>query len=155
MGDGEQRFPRLASAFASRRWGSWLTKKVYTPADRLVYRLTGGRRGLSPRKTVLLLTTTGRKSGLPRSVPVLYLKDGPAVWVMASNYGSASHPAWSSNLLANPAATIRIGRVERPVQARLASGDEKKALWPRLVEAIAEHAEAADRAADRPLRAAV
>lgn len=133
MGNGEQRFPRAASAFAARRWGSWLTKNVYTPVDRLVYRLTGGRRGLSPPKTVLLLTTIGRKSGLPRSVPVLYLKDGAAVWVMASNYGAASHPAWSSNLLANPDATIRIGRVERVVRARLASADEKKALWPRLV----------------------
>lgn len=133
VGGGEQRFPRAASRFASHPWGTWLSKNVYTPVDKLVYRLTGGRRGLSPPKTVLLLTTTGRKSGLPRSVPVLYLKDGPAVWVMASNYGSASHPAWSSNLLANPDATIRIGRTERPVRARLASPDEKKALWPRLV----------------------
>ncbi|HEV2754512.1 MAG TPA: nitroreductase family deazaflavin-dependent oxidoreductase [Actinomycetota bacterium] len=133
MGD-EQRFPRAASWFASRRWGMWISKNLYTPLDKLVYRLTRGRRGLSPATTVLLLTTTGRKSGLPREVPVLYLKDGANVWVMASNYGAERHPAWSSNLLANPDATIRIARTERPVRARLASADEKKALWPRLVE---------------------
>ena len=129
-----QRFPRAASWFASHRWGMWLSKTVYTPLDKLMYRLTRGRRGLSPPKTVLLLTTTGRKSGLPRRVPVLYLKDGGIVWVMASNFGQPRHPAWSANLLANPEATIRTGRVERRVTARLASDDEKKTLWPRLVE---------------------
>ena len=129
----EQRFPKAASWFASRRWGMWISKHVYTPLDKAVYRLTRGRRGLSPVKTVLLLTTTGRKSGLQRQVPVLYLKDGANVWVMASNYGAPRHPAWSSNLLANPDASIRIGRVEKEVRARLATTEEKKALWPRLL----------------------
>jgi deazaflavin-dependent oxidoreductase (nitroreductase family) len=131
---GEQRFPRAAAWFASHRWGMWISKNVYTPVDKLVYRLTGGRRGLSPARTVLLLTTTGRKSGLPRQVPVLYLQDGANVWVMASNYGQPRHPAWSANLLSDPDATIRVGRSERAVRARLASPEEKKALWPRLVE---------------------
>lgn len=134
MSDDGARFPRAVSWLASRKWGRWLAARLYTPADKLVYRLTGGRRGLSPRKTVLLLTTTGRKSGEPRRVPVLYLRDGRNLWVMASNYGRPRHPAWSSNLLANPDAVVRVGAEERRVRARLGSPEEKSALWPRLVE---------------------
>lgn len=131
---GQKGFPRAASWLASKRWGRWLAATFYTPLDKLVYRLTGGRRGLSPRRAVLLLTTTGRKSGQPRRVPVLYLEDGGKLWVMASNYGRPHHPAWSSNLLADPHATVTIGRRTRQVRARRASDEEKRTLWPRLVE---------------------
>ena len=132
--EGEAKFPRLLSRFASRRWGRWVSATFFTPADKLVFRLTRGRRGLSPRKTVLLLTTTGRKTGQPRQVPILYLRDLERIWVMASNYGRERHPAWSGNLLANPDAVIRIGEEEQRVRARLASEDEKRELWPRLVK---------------------
>ncbi|HEX2057122.1 MAG TPA: nitroreductase family deazaflavin-dependent oxidoreductase [Actinomycetota bacterium] len=134
MSDEQARFPRGASWVASHKWGRWLAAKLYTPADKLVYRLTGGRRGLSPRKSVLLLTTTGRKSGQPRQVPVLYLRDGRNLWVMASNYGQPRHPAWSANLLANPDAVVHVGSEERLVRARLGSPEEKRELWPRLLE---------------------
>jgi deazaflavin-dependent oxidoreductase (nitroreductase family) len=130
----QARFPRAVSWIASHKWGRWLAAKLYTPADKLVYRLTGGRRGLSPRKSVLLLTTTGRKSGEPRRVPVLYLRDGRNLWVMASNYGRPRHPAWSSNLLANPEAVVHVGAEERRVRARPGTQEEKRSLWPRLLE---------------------
>lgn len=107
---------------------------IFTPLDKMVYRLTRGRRGLSPPSSVLLLTTTGRKSGQPRQVPVLYLADGGNYWVMGSSYGRAQHPAWSSNLLADPRATIQIGSRRETVSARLASDEERQALWPRLLE---------------------
>lgn len=129
----EARFPRPLAWVAGRRWGTWLTARFYAPVDRLLYRLTGGRRGLSPRRSVLLLTTTGRRSGEQRQVPVLYLRDGRDLWVMASNYGRPRHPAWSSNLLAHPEARVTVGGEERDVRARLASRDEKSALWPRLL----------------------
>ena len=134
MGEEQPRFPRAASWFASHKWGRRLSVVFFTPLDRLVYRLTKGRRGLSPPKTVLLLTTTGRKTGQPRQVPVLYLRDGDRMWVMASNYGQPRHPAWSSNLLAHPDAAVQVAGDERPVRARLASPEEKKELWPRLLE---------------------
>lgn len=134
MDEEQARFPRALSWLASHKWGSRLALGVYRPLDRLVYRLTGGRRGLSPRKTVLLLTTTGRKSGEPRQVPILYLRDGGNLWVMASNYGRARHPGWSSNLLANPDAVVQIGKEERKVRARPATPEEKEALWPRLLD---------------------
>ncbi|MDQ3953585.1 MAG: nitroreductase family deazaflavin-dependent oxidoreductase [Actinomycetota bacterium] len=127
-------FPRPASRFTSTRWGRNLAAWIYTPLDKLAYRITRGRRGLSPPGAVLLLTTTGRKTGEPRRVPVLYLHDEERLWVVASNYGQQRHPAWSANLLANPDATVTIRGEERAVRARLASDDEKRSLWPRLLQ---------------------
>ncbi|HEX2058041.1 MAG TPA: nitroreductase family deazaflavin-dependent oxidoreductase [Actinomycetota bacterium] len=132
--DDQKRFPRAAAWFASRRWGRNLSAWIYTPLDKLLYRVTRGRRGLSPPATVLLLTTVGRKTGQPRQVPVLYLRDGRRMWVVASNYGQERHPAWSANLLANPHATVTIRGTRQQVRARLATEDEKAALWPRLLE---------------------
>ncbi|HEV3473215.1 MAG TPA: nitroreductase family deazaflavin-dependent oxidoreductase [Actinomycetota bacterium] len=129
-----ERFPRWMVEFVSHKWGRNFARGVYTPLDKAIYKLTGGRRGLSPPQTVLYLTTTGRKSGKPRRVPVLFLRDGDRYWVMASNYGTQRHPAWSANLLANPEATIQRGTRTVEVRARLASREEKDQLWPRLLE---------------------
>jgi deazaflavin-dependent oxidoreductase (nitroreductase family) len=125
---------RFIGWFGGRRWGAWVTRNIYTPVDRWLYRKTNGRRGLSPSKATLWLTTTGAKSGQPRGVPVLYLRDPDRFWLMASNYGGKKHPAWSANLLANPFATVTIGRERYRVRARLASDEEKGALWPRLIQ---------------------
>lgn len=128
------RFPTWMMEFVSRKWGRNFARAFYTPLDKAVYRLTGGRRGLSPAKTVLYLTTTGRKTGKPRRVPVLFLRDGERYWVMASNYGTEHHPAWSANLLANADATVQLGSKTVEVRARLGSREEKEQLWPRLLE---------------------
>jgi deazaflavin-dependent oxidoreductase (nitroreductase family) len=127
----------------TRRAGLWLTRStpgvyllrhVFTPVDKLVLRLTGGRRGLGPGVAPqLLLTTNGRKSGKPRSNPVLYLRDGERYVVVASNYGRERHPAWSYNLMADPSATIQIGDKKRDVVARRATEDEFARYWPRLL----------------------
>lgn len=130
----QKRFPRPLAWFASRRWGRNLSRAIYTPVDKLVYKITRGRRGLSPAGSVLVLTTIGRKTGRRRQVPVLYLTDGPNLWVVASNYGAEKHPAWSANLLANPDASVIVRGEERAVRARLASEEERRALWPRLLE---------------------
>lgn len=134
MGQGDNRFPRWLAAIAGRKVGSWSARTIYTPLDKLVYRATKGKRGLSPRDSVLVLTTTGRKTGKPRQVPILYLRDGDRFWVMASNYGQEHHPGWSSNLLANPLAQVTVGEYSTTVRARLATSEEKKAKWPGLLE---------------------
>ena len=123
---------RLLFWIAGTRLGRLVSLHLYSPVDRLVYRLTGGKRGLNSKQVTLWLTTTGRRSGQPRSVPLLYLSDGGRFWVMGSNYAQEGHPAWSYNLLANPDALVRIGELEQPVRARLARPEEKEALWPRL-----------------------
>lgn len=99
------------------------------PADRLLGRLTGGRLvglGLVPS---LLLTTTGRRSGKPRTTPLLGVPDRDAVIVVGSNWGGPRHPAWALNLLADPTATVRRHGVSFPVRARVLAGSERDRAW--------------------------
>jgi deazaflavin-dependent oxidoreductase (nitroreductase family) len=100
-----------------------------------VYRLSGGRIGGKLGKApILLLTTTGRKSGQPRTAPVLYLADGDRYVVINTNAGNAKTPAWSLNLRANPDGEVEIGRKRVAVRARLAEGEERADLWRRSME---------------------
>ncbi len=95
-----------------------------------LYRLSGGRIGGRVGKApVLLLTTTGRKSGQARTAPVVYLGDGENLVVIGSNAGHSRTPAWSLNLKANPEAEVEVGRRKLPVRARIAEGEERADLW--------------------------
>jgi len=97
-----------------------------------LYRLSGGRLlGKVNKAPVLLLTTTGRKSGQKRTAPVVYLTDGENYVVIGSNAGHSRTPAWSLNLKANPAAEVEVGRDRHPVKARVAEGEERVELWRR------------------------
>ena len=84
----------------------------------------------------MVLTTTGRRTGRPRSTPVLYLDDGGSYVVVASNYGRRRHPSWSYNLLATPRPTIQIGTYRCEVDGRpprrsgSAAGPGCSRIWP-------------------------
>jgi deazaflavin-dependent oxidoreductase (nitroreductase family) len=105
--------------------GLRLTGKLNIP----LYRLSGGRLGgRIADAPVLLLTTTGRKSGQLRTVPVVYLDDG-RISVIGSNAGHGRTPAWSLNLQANPEAEIEVGRKRTKVHARVTNGEERTELW--------------------------
>jgi deazaflavin-dependent oxidoreductase (nitroreductase family) len=110
--------------------------RALVPVDRALQRVSRGRiGGIGPQVLPeLLLTATGRTSGLPRQVPLLYARDGPNIVVVASNWGQATHPAWSANLLAEPAATVDIRGKPVAVQARLASAQEKARVWPLVLK---------------------
>lgn len=82
----------------------------------------------------LLLTTTGRRSGLPRTVALLYARAPEGYLVAGSNWGGPRHPAWSSNLIADPSATVSVGGHVHRVTARLLADGERDRLWPLLVE---------------------
>ena len=100
---------------------------------RLVYRTTGGRiGGTALDLSILLLTTTGRKTGRPRTRPLCFLPDGDTLVVVASNGGKDWFPDWWLNLVADPHATVEVGRDRRPVVARRATPDEHARLWPAL-----------------------
>jgi deazaflavin-dependent oxidoreductase (nitroreductase family) len=100
-----------------------------------VYRLTRGRVGGKLGKApILLLTTTGRKSGQPRTAPVLYLADGDRFVVINTNAGNDKTPAWSLNLRANPEADVEVGSRKVAVRSRLAEGEERADLWRRHSE---------------------
>ena len=100
-----------------------------------LYRLSGGRVGGRVQGLrVLLLTTTGRKSGTRRTTPLGFFEQDDAYVVIASNAGSDTHPAWFYNLRGNPAAKVEIMDRQIEVNAEVVKQDRRSALWNRLVE---------------------
>lgn len=104
--------------------------KLHVPLYRATRGLVGHRTG---RIYQLLLTTTGRKSGRQRTLPLTYMRDGGDYVVVASHGGNDKHPAWWLNLEANPQATIQVRGDTMKVVASLASPSERNRLWPLLV----------------------
>ena len=99
-----------------------------------VYRATGGRiGGRMLNSPVLLLFTTGRKTGKERTTPLLYLEDGGNYAIVASNGGAPKSPAWLLNLETNSEAVVEVGSKKLRVRAEEAEGEEKRRLWRRLV----------------------
>jgi len=98
-----------------------------------LYRATGGRVGHRAGGLAnLLLTTTGRRSGTARTVPLTYMADGERFVLVASNGGADRHPAWWLNLERNPRATIQVGTRTLDVVAHRADASERARLWPRV-----------------------
>jgi F420H(2)-dependent quinone reductase len=122
-----------------------------------VYRRSGGRfLGRLGGQPVLLLHTTGRRTGRTRTTPVQYLADGDTFVIVASNAGAARPPAWYLNLRANPHARIRVSARTIDVRAQEAAGQERVALWQRLTAANRYLERAARKAGrDLPLMALV
>jgi F420H(2)-dependent quinone reductase len=100
-----------------------------------VFRRTGGRVGRRfMGAQVLVLRTTGRRSGEPREAPMFYVRHGDGFAVVASNAASARRPAWFHNLEARPEADVLVDGESHPVRGRRATADEERELWPRFVE---------------------
>jgi deazaflavin-dependent oxidoreductase (nitroreductase family) len=115
-----------------------LFNAVTKPFSRLntwLYRLSGGRIGgrWTHGEPILLLTYTGRKSGERRTTPLVFLRDGDALVIVASKGGTSKHPLWFLNLKANPDCEVEIGREKRRMRARVATAGECGAYWPRLI----------------------
>jgi F420H(2)-dependent quinone reductase len=106
--------------------GLRLVGKLNAPAYRLSRGRIGGKVGDAP---VLLLTTTGRKSGEHRTAPVVYLQRDEAMVLIDTNAGNEKLPGWSHNLKADPRAEVQIGREKTQVTAREAAGAEREELW--------------------------
>jgi deazaflavin-dependent oxidoreductase (nitroreductase family) len=108
---------------------------IITPLDKLVHRLSGGRlllsKGLVP---VLVLTTTGARSGEPRSVPLACVPHDDVIYLVGSNFGREKHPAWTGNLLKTPRAEVSLDGATFAVDARLLTDEEKAEVWPLLLE---------------------
>lgn len=100
-----------------------------------VYRETAGERGYHWRgTTILLLTTEGRRSGEPRTTPLIHCTDGGRWIVVASKGGAPANPSWFENLMANPEATIQVLGEEVPVLASTAEGEERSRLWSLMTQ---------------------
>jgi len=94
-----------------------------------IYEWSDGRVGANLGLPMLLLTTIGRKSGKPRTTPLVYFRDGDRYVVVGSDGAARRHPQWHQNLLANPNASLRVGRQRISATASVASGDERARLW--------------------------
>ena len=103
-----------------------------------LYRATGGRRGSKMRgMNVILLTTTGNKSGQARTVPIVTYVDGTDTYVMASMGGAPQHPAWFVNLQKTPDVRVQQGADEYPARAViLPEGPDRDRIWSGIVAAM-------------------
>jgi len=131
---------------------SWLYTRTHL-LDRVVFRLTRGRVTFTSWLAdlpVAWLTTTGAKSGVQRTSPVVAIPAGDGrLVVIASNYGQRNNPSWYHNLLANPQARVVFDDAERELVARELEGDERALWYERGIEIYPGWAEYRKRAAHR------
>ena len=114
--------------------------KMLSTLHTAMYRATGGWVGRRlVNNDMLLLTTTGRSSGEPHTVPLLYLKDGERLVVIASYGGRPSHPEWYRNLLLKPSASVQILGDTQDVVATTMIAHERNHWWPRIVDAYGDY----------------
>lgn len=118
--------------------------------DKLLQRATRGRYTILDIAGLpnVILTVTGRKSGLPRSTPLLCVPDGSRILIAGSNFGGPKEPIWVKNIEANPSVTIRRSGVEERRVARMLEGDERSRAWQVMLETwpnFAKYEERTDR----------
>jgi deazaflavin-dependent oxidoreductase (nitroreductase family) len=121
---------------------SWPLLRRLMGGHALVYRATHGLVGhrFPGAPPMLLLDHVGAKSGRKRTTPLVYVRDGDDVVIVASKGGFPRNPGWFHNLRANPDTTVQIGSERRPVHARVATAAEHKRLWPKAVETYGPYA---------------
>ena len=129
----------MENANRDRRWDAIRQAiKLHT----FLYRATRGRVGHTFRggPPMLLLDHLGARSAVKRTTPLVYLRDGENVVLIASKGGHPRHPAWFHNLQAHPDTTIQIGARRSAVRARVADPQERARLWPKAVDVYAGYA---------------
>jgi deazaflavin-dependent oxidoreductase (nitroreductase family) len=145
---------RAVRGFAGTRPGAWLFARVLHRLDRHAYRLTGGRRtvtGVLAGLPVVMLTTTGARSGLARTVPVLGFPVAGTIVVAAGNFGRRHDPAWCRNLRQDPRAMLAVDGRTRRVVAEELTGAERTAAWDACLQVYPGGAAYAARAGGRAI----
>jgi deazaflavin-dependent oxidoreductase (nitroreductase family) len=128
---------RLVRVSAAWRPMSWFYAHTLHHADRLVYRVTGGRATFASWVAglpIVMVTTTGAKSGRRHTLPLVALPEGDRLVLIASNYGKPRNPAWYHNLRANPRATVCFEGMTRDMLARELAGEERERHYTRGIE---------------------
>ena len=137
---------------AGTRPMAWFFARVLHRIDRPLIRMFGGLTSLTTLLTglpIVELTTTGARSGLPRTMPIVGVPDGERLVLVASNYGNPHHPAWYHNLRAHPECTVRFRGEQRAMRAYEAEGEERERLWALDLTVYPARAAYARRAAGR------
>ena len=131
---------RPVIAFLGSEFGSWCFRKL-APVDRQLLRRSNGRFTIFGPVGVplLLLTTTGRKSGERREIPLTYMREDDRLFLAGSNWGQATHPAWSWNLLADPKVWVTMGGEEIAVVATQLAGAEHDRIFRTFADYAANY----------------
>ncbi len=129
-------YQKLVDFLAPTRLGGTIFRRAATVVDRKLLRWSKGRFssgiGTSYGKRILLLTVRGRKTGQPRTVPLLYTPNGDDTFiVVASKAGEPDHPAWYLNIRESPDVTIEVGGRQLEMRAHETEGDERAALFAK------------------------
>jgi deazaflavin-dependent oxidoreductase (nitroreductase family) len=135
--DDANLFHRAMRVVAATKAGRVIFRPTAHRLDWVVSRLTGGKysfAGIAAGLPTVILTTTGAKSGKPRTVALLGIPHPDGVAVVAANYGDARHPGWYHNLKANPAARVTIDAETWDATAVLATPGEREEIWAKGVE---------------------
>ncbi|QKT12186.1 nitroreductase/quinone reductase family protein [Rhodococcus sp. W8901] len=155
--EGTYREANPVRRYLIRQGASATTGRVLAPGqrhiDRVVFGITRGRHTLTSLVLgwpIVMLTTVGAKSGARRTLPLVGMRDGDRMVVIASSYGRPDNPAWFYNLRAHPRASMTVaGGASRPVRAYEAEGAERERLWARALEFYPGWAEYEKRVARR------
>jgi deazaflavin-dependent oxidoreductase (nitroreductase family) len=133
-------YTRLAQRLGHYRWFALMMKHVGCKMDRALFRASGGRLWLSgPALPTMLLTTTGRKTGKERTVPVYYVRDGQNLVAACEDFGLEKASNWPKNILADPHVKVQIGKSLKEYWVRLATDEETTRNMPRLVDMWPAH----------------
>ena len=141
----------LLTWFGSSRVGAWTIINLGTRVDRWLIKASGGKYNSTLAWPCLLLTTKGAKTGRPRTVSLVYLKEGDDLVLIASKGGNLKHPAWYINLRANPEAAVYLDGKTRTYIARDARGEEREKLWAKAVGVYTGYDVYKDRAREREI----
>lgn len=145
-------YERTLEKFARTPAGDWYMKRIAPRLDPPLLRLTGGRFSSVYPVPIMLLTTTGAKTGKPRTLPLLYVTDGDQLVLIASNYGNTSHPAWYRNLVANPRVEVLAGAKSGTyVASEITEPAERDRAWDLALEMYAGYGDYEGRAGDRTI----
>lgn len=137
--------------FGSTRAGAWTIINIGTRVDRWLIKFTNGSFNSTFAWPCLLITTKGAKTGIPRTVALLYLKDGDSVVLIASKGGNLKHPSWYLNLKSNPEVEVFIEGHNAKYIASDAVGEDYDRLWQKALDAYSGYETYQERAGDRKI----
>lgn len=146
---------RIGQAFGSTTSAAWTFSKTLRYMDRAVHRLSKGRTSvpmLLAGLPVMMVTTTGRKSGAPRTTPLIAPPVGDTLALVGTNFGQRSTPGWVHNLEADPHASVTYRGVTLDVVARVATDDEAAEIWSAASSLYGGYAKYQKRIANRDIR---
>jgi deazaflavin-dependent oxidoreductase (nitroreductase family) len=125
---------RVLERFASSKAGGWYFINVANKVDKHLVPATDGRVSTAIGQQVLVVETTGAKSGTRRRIPLVYVTDGDAIVLIASKGGAPKNPAWYHNLKAHPDVRVWAKGRSGGYRAREAEGEERDRLWAKAVD---------------------